>query len=174
VAASNALRILSLGMIFYSVFAVFQATIDGIGKPMVNARIIFSMAVSDVLLNIVLIPPYGVTGVAFALFASYLIGVFLSMFYLRKKLSVAVSYPRLAKIFFSAMVSLISVIFLRNFLNAGVFYEFLTAVVAGWIIYIVIIFYSRAVTVEDIKFIESKDIRMPKIIKSIIKTVTRK
>jgi len=73
-----AFQILLVGVIFYAVAQINHEAISGIGKPAVTAKIIMTVAFANLLLNLALIPRFGITGAAIATSASYLLALLLS------------------------------------------------------------------------------------------------
>jgi len=63
-AAAKPFEILVVGAVFLSLFMTSSAVFQGLGKPGTPMRIIVVFAVLDVLLNILLIPGYGIVGAA--------------------------------------------------------------------------------------------------------------
>ena len=66
VAGAMALSILSLGMTFYSIFAISTSIIQGIGNPRIPMYILVGGAVVTGLLNWVMVPSLGIAGGALA------------------------------------------------------------------------------------------------------------
>ncbi len=70
--AETSLRILGIGMFFYSLSTVLENLISMIGKSKVLMTNIFIAAVLNLILNILLVPKYGMEGAAFATMLMYL------------------------------------------------------------------------------------------------------
>jgi len=64
-------KILLIGTIFVSGSKILANDIAGRGKPMVNTYINIASLIIDVVLNILLIPPHGIAGAAYATTISY-------------------------------------------------------------------------------------------------------
>lgn len=95
------LQILLIGVLFYIVASVNNHIIAGIGQPKTVTKIILSSAVVNTVLNLILIPSYGMVGAAFATTVSYIIAyiystkkicTFISLKYPIKKVSL-ISLP---------------------------------------------------------------------------------
>ena len=154
--ASFTLQVLSVSMIFYSVFVIFQTTLDGIGKPFVTTKLMFSMAAINLILNLLLVPVLGITGSAFASLIAYLSGAVIGMRYVSIHAGVTLPFRRLAKIIGSGAIAAAVMHSLRALLTLPILAEFILSVVAGIAAYIAAASVLRAITFEDIKFIESK------------------
>ena len=66
VAGASALAILSIGMTFYSIFAISTSIIQGIGNPRIPMYILVGGAVVTGILNWVMVPTMGIAGGALA------------------------------------------------------------------------------------------------------------
>ena len=64
-------RILAPGIVLFSAARVLNNDIAARGRPLVNSAIAAASVVSNIALNIVLIPRYGINGAAWASTASY-------------------------------------------------------------------------------------------------------
>ena len=173
--ATLALQILSIGMICYSMFAVFQTTLDGIGKPLLNTKIMFLMAGINLLLNIILVPIFGIIGSAIAFFVSFAVGALVGYMYVNRYIKSSVNMVKIIKVILSAVASMAIVTFLvKNIFTQMPFYEnFVFSVLLGIFIYVAIIIVSKTITADDVLFIESKNIRIPRIAKTLLKLLRR-
>ena len=66
VAGASALAILSLGMTFYSIFAISTSIVQGIGNPRIPMYILVGGAIVTGILNWVMVPTLGIAGGALA------------------------------------------------------------------------------------------------------------
>ena len=66
VAGASALAILSLGMTFYSIFAISTSIIQGIGNPRIPMYILVGGAIVTGILNWIMVPTMGIAGGALA------------------------------------------------------------------------------------------------------------
>ena len=66
VAGASALAILSLGMTFYSIFAISTSIVQGIGNPRIPMYILVGGAIITGILNWVMVPTLGIAGGALA------------------------------------------------------------------------------------------------------------
>jgi stage V sporulation protein B len=66
VAGASALAILSLGMTFYSIFAISTSIIQGIGNPRIPMYILVGGAIVTGVLNWIMVPSLGIAGGALA------------------------------------------------------------------------------------------------------------
>src|SRR3989338_9271520 len=166
------LQILTVSMIFYSIFTVLQTTLDGIGRPFINTKILFLMAVANLILNIALVPTYGIIGSAAASLTAYLIGVVVELSFVRKLLNVSLPLYKLVKVSAGAVISIGIIFLIRPYVYLPIYQQFVVLLVIGWVFYLAFVIFSKTITKEDVGFIES--IHMPKIAKILTKLVYRR
>src|SRR3989338_5003447 len=170
--AAITLQILTVSMIFYSIFTVLQTTLDGIGRPFINTKILFLMAGANLVLNIALVPTYGIIGSAFASLTAYLIGVAVGLSFVRKLLNVSLPLYKLVKVSAGAVISIGIIFLLRPYVYLPIYQQFVVLLVIGWVLYLVFVIFSKAITKEDVGFIEA--FHMSKIAKILTKLVYRR
>lgn len=83
-AAANALRALSIGMVFRAGGTILRATLIGTGHQWLTFRSLTVALVFNVFANLLLVPPYGAGGAAIATGLSFLVAFVLSFYYVRK------------------------------------------------------------------------------------------
>ena len=104
--------IIVVGLILQGIYFISSKPILHERKTFLLSSITVSCAFSNILLNIILIPYFGLTGAAIATFLSYFIQVILTMFFSQKFINIPIS---LVKTFVPVViVSLISLIILIN------------------------------------------------------------
>ncbi|MEK6817268.1 MAG: polysaccharide biosynthesis C-terminal domain-containing protein, partial [Nanoarchaeota archaeon] len=71
--AINALRFLSIGAMFTSLFDISKQLLSMKGKSKLILKDILFVLALDIILNLILIPPYGITGAAIATMVSFIV-----------------------------------------------------------------------------------------------------
>lgn len=74
VLAGNIIRLLLPGIVVMVLFKILNADLAGRGRPLFALRIYVVTLVMNVVLNLLLIPQYGIDGAAFASTVSYIVG----------------------------------------------------------------------------------------------------
>lgn len=74
VLAGNVIRLLLPGIVVMVLFKILNADLAGRGKPLFALRIYIVTLLLNVVLNVILIPQYGINGAAFASTVSYIVG----------------------------------------------------------------------------------------------------
>lgn len=170
--AAITLQILTISMIFYSIFTIFQTTLDGIGRPFINTKILFLMAGANLVLNILLVPIYGIVGSAVASLTAYLIGAFIGFNFVKKLLNVSLPLYKLFKVSSGAAISIGIVFLLKQHVSIPLYQQSIVLLVIGWVFYLFFVIISKAITKDDIGFIES--IHMEKLAKILGKIIFRR
>jgi stage V sporulation protein B len=103
-AAGQPLRFLIFGVLFFSTFTLLVTVINASGRPFIS--MVFGLAVIplNILLNIVLIPAYQLTGAAFATVLSILLGLVGAAIYVYAKFGVLFDFTSFLKILCSSVV----------------------------------------------------------------------
>jgi O-antigen/teichoic acid export membrane protein len=75
-----ALQIVVVGTLFYLVSTIYTGTLSAIGQPKEVTKIILIAAMINIVINLIVIPIYGISGAAFATTISYLFVYFTSKY----------------------------------------------------------------------------------------------
>ncbi|MFH1439837.1 MAG: flippase [Candidatus Woesearchaeota archaeon] len=151
--ASSPLKILSIGMFLLSFSQINYATIAGIGKPKLNTYATIISAIVNLILNFILIPIYGIIGAATATSTSYLIMAIISNIYIRRFIPMKLPITKWLKnmvaglIFFGLMKTL------KILIITNIYLELILAISISGIIYIIMIFLLRLISIDEIKLL---------------------
>jgi len=148
------LGILAFG-IFSNVFTGLTGSIlIGSGKPKLNLVCEIIAAVTNVTLNLILIPYYGIIGAAIGTAASYCVRNICSFIFVYKTIGINPYGKNYIKILFSGIVALVLILFIKTNVVFSQFW-LIDMVIAGIIllvIYTILIFVTRSFDKND-KFI---------------------
>jgi O-antigen/teichoic acid export membrane protein len=150
ISGSVALKILSLGAIFFSVATINGNIISALGKPRMVTGIVLLATLLNVLVNLILIPVYGITGAAIATTLSYLLILILSSYYIRKFISVKIPLFKWLKTFIAGFLFIYVVSFLGNVLEFNLWLEAFTSLVLGLVVYLVLISVLKVMKLREI------------------------
>ena len=157
----TALRILAFNAIVYTLYAILVSVMAGIGKPIINTKIIGVMACFNLIGNLILIRPYGIVGAAAATLGSFLLGLVLLFHYARKLVGFTVPSLPLLKTTIGGVLTLFIVFGLKSILVLSPWPEALVVVMLSLVFYGVWILLVKAVTRDDLKLI-ARIVPMPK------------
>ncbi|MFH1173768.1 MAG: flippase [archaeon] len=151
--AVNPLRVLVVGLVFYSFFNVNSSVFSGINKPEINARLMLIGVLFNVVANILLIKYFTVTGAAIACALTFAVMLVLSMFYLKKFLTLALPIVYWLKIaVISVVVTLLAFVLKHQFSLNPYLESVLIGVLCGSV-YLVLILITKLLDVGEIKSI---------------------
>jgi len=112
--AGNALRFLSLGAFFYSLFQISDNLLFMVGK---SKRILINLIIATgvgILLNFLLIPRYGINGAAFSTMTGYFVWGILSVITARHYTYIIPLKRDMIKIFFISLIPTLSLLYIRS------------------------------------------------------------
>jgi len=114
--AENSLRLLSIGIFIYSIFLISENLLSMAGK---SKTVLFNLLVAsivNIILNIILIPSYGINGAAFSTMLSYILWSLLSFFMAKYHTSVVPLKWEMLKILLVASIPTIALFYVRKFI----------------------------------------------------------
>jgi O-antigen/teichoic acid export membrane protein len=154
IAAENSLRFLSIGLFIYSLLRLSENLLYMIGS---SKRILLNLtfaSLMNIILNIILIPTYGITGASFSTMLSYIFWGLLSLFIAKKKTGIIPLRKDLLKILIIMTIPLVLLIYFRKlvFLNT---INILLMGLAFLIIYFLLIFLTKSLDKNDLMILKS-------------------
>ena len=157
--AANAMRILSIGMIFAVIYATNIDFFAGIGKPQITTKIVYTAAIINFIANMALIPIIGINGAAISTTIGYLIMMVMGLFYIRK--FVDVSFPKAvwAKTFFAGVIFVLVIWFLKKVLEWNVWIEMIVVLWVAFIVYICLLFILKIISREEVKSLYNRIVK---------------
>jgi len=160
-AGATALQILGATAIVYALYAILSSAIVGVGRPVVNTKIVAFMACFNLIGNLILIFPYGIEGVAMATFISFLIGLTLTFYYARKFIEFTVPSLPLLKTAIGGVLTLLFIFDLKSILVLPPWPKTFAVMIPSLLFYGVWILATKAITKDDLKLI-ARIVPMPK------------
>lgn len=159
VPASDALIILSIGMVLTPLYVINGNFFSGIGKPQLHSKIVFSGAIINLIMNLILIPFFGIIGAAITTSLSNIVMFIIGLAYMKKYIEVKFPfktgfYSLLAGGFFT-----ISIWFLKNILSLNVWVETIITITISGSLYIVLILILKIINIKEIKEITNRIIK---------------
>ena len=149
--ASNALKILSIGMLFLSIHRINTNFFSGIGKPQVITKIVYIVAVFNLVTNIILIPILGIIGAAITTSASFFIMMFLGLVKIKKFVKIRFPIIIWIKTLTSGIVFVIMMGILKKVLSLNIWLETAFILVISGMIYIAFLFLLKVIDKHELK-----------------------
>ncbi len=151
ISAAPVLQILCISGFFFSLAVINNSVLNGIGVPKLVLKTQVIVAAIVIVLNLILIPLYGVMGVAITTLLSSATSYFVSSIMLRKHISYTLPRMRILGVLLSTIIFSVMFILLKNIIVLPVFIELAIVGVLSSICYIAMLFLSKALTDDDVK-----------------------
>ncbi|MEA3254265.1 MAG: flippase [Candidatus Altiarchaeota archaeon] len=149
--AGGVLRILALGYFLNTFTGVNNSALSGIGKPGEVSRIMFSGAGVNLVLNLILIPSYGMEGAAFSTLIAFILIFVLSTWKIGRYVPFIIPWRDFCVIGLSGVLitGVAYLIAMVEFLDIWI--KLAVTLITGGILYVSILFLSKTLTIQDIK-----------------------
>lgn len=150
---AGALQILLIGVFFSIIGGINLSTIYGLGYPKIVAKVTLGAALLNIILNLFLIPRFGIIGAAIATFCSFLVIAFWSFWFLHRKIQL--SFPK--SFFFWLFLSWLIAFLIGNFAITLLFGNFIPiwqvicgSILAG-LVFLLIVWFSGIFQFQDFR-----------------------
>ncbi len=151
-AAENALRILALGSLFGSLTIIPSNLVSMTGRSKVVLLNILSMLILNLILNIILVPKYGMNGAALSTTFIFISLFFIYLFQIRKYLSFIPLRRKMFGILCASIIPLLIVISIKNLFSITSLVLILLGIVFV-ILYLIFILLFRCLDKNDLLII---------------------
>ncbi len=149
--AANALRILSIGMVFSTLYGVNVSFFSGIGKPEITSKIVYSGAVFNLIFDIILIPFLGIEGAAITTSISFLIMMIYGLLKMKSMINIKFPFLIWSKSLAAGLLFVLSIFLLKKFIILNVWFETSIILLISGAIYLSLILLFNIVNINEIK-----------------------
>lgn len=146
-----ALQILLVGVLFYVVASANHNFLAGIGKPKIVTVIILLSALLNVLLNIFLIPRWGINGAALATTASYFLMLLISTYKTVRYVKSVFPWKEWILLIFPAFSFLGIIYMVESVLHLTIWLEIIISTSVGILMYALLTYLFGLLNFEEIK-----------------------
>lgn len=171
-AASLALRILVLNVVVGTILVVPKKVMLGIGKSATYVIVVGVRGGLALILGIILIPFYGVSGAAVAILFSSLVALLLSVYLARRYIKFTVPSSSLAKAVVGGVLTLLLVSVLKAVVDLPLFLELFVAIVPSLLFYAMWVLFTRTLERSDLLLLKNA-VPVPKWVLRIAKKFIR-
>ena len=171
VAGASALAILSIGMTFYSIFAISTSIIQGIGNPRIPMYILVGGAVVTAILNWALVPSLGIAGGALATSIACLLMMIPCIYFVFKLTKTEAPTKSVVKIVVaSAVMGIFALIIPKTtvWLFPGIF-----ACIIVYFFALILVKFFQKDDIESLRSLSSKFGPLSKIVNKVLNFVER-
>ncbi len=173
--AAPALQILSIGVLMFSLGMLLTITLQGIGRPDINAKLIGFSAIVNLVLNLVMVPGFGIIGAATASAISYFCYISLAHYFTKREFSkkntkFILPYKTMAKTLLGGFIALAIIFFLKGLIDVQ--NPIIELVIIGFIsivFYVLWILFTRSVRYNDVNEFRKSGLPVPLFVINILK-----
>lgn len=168
------LQILTLAVIAGTLIAILHCVAGGIGKPIIATKVIGVMAVLNFIGNFLIIPVYGTAGAAATTLISGVVGLFLTLYLMRKFVKFALPTSSLFKTIIAGLLALLFILGLKSIITLTPWWlEFVIIAIPGLLFYVAIILAMQTIDKRDLKLLKAT-LPIPKRLVKIVEKFVRK
>ncbi len=174
--ASDPLRILAIGYLFYTLSTIYFNLMNGMGKPKLTAKVIYICAITNVVLNALLIPKFGLVGAASASAFSLILSSVLSHKILKKEFmshGIEIVSPKIyiLKTLGAGILTTILIYILKAVINLNPWLELFSVLVPSLLFYSFLVLRLHIVTYDDLKFLKEINLPIPKFLIRVVRII---
>ena len=147
-----ALQILLVGTLFSVVGTINYNFLSGIGNPQVVTKITLLAALANAILNIILIPHYGMNGAALTTAASYLLMLIVSTAKVRDYIAVKLPIREWTGLLFATFCFAVVAIAVKDFLGLAPWLEIAISFLSSTTIYFIVSYLLRIIDIEELRY----------------------
>jgi O-antigen/teichoic acid export membrane protein len=157
--ATTALRILAAGAVFYTLAYSNLSILFGLGKPKYNTLVMLATAGVNIILDIILIPKYGIIGAASATTTSYLLLLAFSSRGIKRVVKIKEPWITWLKTLASAVLLVAVLSGLKTMLNLNPFIELALSIITGGLAYSAVLLITKVITIQEIYWLKNQLLR---------------
>lgn len=151
-AGALAFQILLVGVILFMVAGINNTIIAGMGEPQAVTKIIFAAAILNVVVNLVIIPTFGITGAAFATSLSYTLVLILSTRHLTRKIGMKFPWKQWAALILPATMYVVAILTVQSLWRWNVWAGAVLAILAGLLLYGLTLYLFELIDLTEVKY----------------------
>ncbi|SRR3989344_4813386 len=151
VSGAVSLQILLVGMLIFIVAMMNNTIISAIGKPKIIAKITILAAVTNIVLNLILIPNLGINGAAMATAVSYALVLVLTTAQIKKYLPVKLPFLEWSKQAFTALL-FIGIIYLLKGTFQNPWLDLVVSASCAGAVYILLLFVLKIIDLKEVNY----------------------
>jgi O-antigen/teichoic acid export membrane protein len=129
----------------------------GIGKPIINTKVVALMGGFNLMGNLLMVPIYGIEGAAVTTIITYLIGFFLMLYFARKFIRFTLPSSSLLKALTGGLITLLFIFDLKSIIKSIIllspWLELFVVMIPSLLFYLVWILATRALTKDDLRLV---------------------
>jgi len=144
-------QILLLGILFYLVAGINNNILAGIGKPKIVTKIILLTAGINIILNLIMIPLFGISGAGIATSFSYVLVMVMSTRSVSSYVQLSIPWKEWIKTFLIGGIFLVVIYSIKEFLNINIWLKVIISISIASAIYLLSLYVLKIIDVQEIK-----------------------
>ncbi len=153
VEGTAAFRVLLIGILFYTLAVINNSVLSGIGKPKLVMKILLYASIINLVLNIILIPLFGIMGAAFSTSFSYIFVLFLNYEILRKSINLKLKIDFLRKLVIGSLLFMVVMYLVKTLFVLPIWIKVILSFLLSVGTYLAYLILTGTVSVKEIKFL---------------------
>ena len=149
--AANAMKILSIGMVFSAISGIGSNFFSGIGKPQITSKMVYIAAIFNFIADLILIPILGITGAAITTSSSYFIMMSISLVNLRKFITITFPIKVWIRTLIAGILFVLIIGILKKAIVLNVWLETAIVLIIAGICYIGLLFLFNVININELK-----------------------
>lgn len=149
--AQNALMILAFGAVFLGISTINTHILSGILGPKINIYIFLFGAILNIVINLLLVPKYGIVGSALGTSITYFFIFIISSYLLYSTIKLKFRIFEILKIVFIGALIIYLISYLKSVINLSVYMELIIVLLLATIGYIFLLFLFRIISLQEFK-----------------------
>jgi len=152
--AENALRFLAVGFFFFAMALIFFNLLSMVGKSRLILYNLLLTSVLNLILNIIFVPKYGITGAAFSTMVSYIFLFLIFLFQTKNYTSIVPLKRKMIPIIISGAIATALLLVVKQFIPPNIWTVILQGIFFV-LIYIIMIFITKSLDRNDIMILHA-------------------
>lgn len=148
---STALQILLVGIIFLLVATVNNTVLSAIGKPQAVTKAFIIVAILNVLLNLILIPLFGMNGASISTSISYLLLLAVSTRYIAKYVKLTIPILAWVKTLCLGIIFTLIAFVLKGVLAMNVWLELAITIAVAGSVYLILAYWMKLIDIRELR-----------------------
>jgi stage V sporulation protein B len=147
------LKISAIYFLFISFDSLMKRVFMSLGKPKLARNLTYITTIINLVLSLLLIPPYGLLGAAIADLASVVGAAILALYYKQKEKDIIIPYLSLLKIIIASSFFVVTLSFFSHIIKFTTYIKLPIVISLAGIIYIFSIFLLKIITFKEVNTI---------------------
>lgn len=148
--ASMPMKILSIGMIFYTIHLINVNFFLGVGHPEIQSKILYTAALFNFITDLILIPLFNTIGAAITTTLSLLIMMVMGLIYIRKFMTIKFPFKIWMRILFAGIGFIVLIGILKKIISLNVWLETGIVLAVAGLSYLSLLFLLKVMDINEI------------------------